>query len=180
MSVALLPYVIPLSFGVLLSIITAYYVWRRSGSEGIVSIIILLASAEWLFGYIMEIVTQTLAVKIFWNQVQYVGSSILISGLIILALQSTGYDRWITKRNIFLWNIIPATGLVFIFTNAWHGLFWPYHGLEVHHGIMWLTHPHGSVYYIFILYVYLVILSVSVLLLRTIFHKLFRYLMKML
>ncbi len=175
MFIKLLPYIVPLSAAALVALFTAYYIWRRGGSETIVSVIILLSSAEWLFSYIMEIATVRLAVKVFWNQVQYVGSLVLLSGLLILSLQSMGYDRWITKRNIILWNIIPVSGLIFIFTNAWHGLVWPYHELITRRGIDWLDHPHGPAYNIYILYVYLVIVSISVLLIRTIFRRQSRY-----
>ena len=88
-----LPYILPLGMTVLGSLTTAYYIWRRGGSEAIVSIIILLAGAEWVFAYILEIIPGSLPVKVFWNQMQYIGGSIMVTGLFILALQSTGYDK---------------------------------------------------------------------------------------
>ena len=171
----LIPYLIPLSITVLLSLIMAYYIWRRGGSEALVSIIILLAGAEWTFTYIMEIVSRSIAVKVFWNQMQYIGGTLLISGLLILSLQSIGYDRWITRRNMIFANFIPVIGLGFAFTNKWHGLFWPDHYLVARRGVLWLEHPHGFVYWIYTGYAQLVMLFVIFLLIWAIFRLSRRY-----
>lgn len=169
MSMNLLLYVIPLSLTVVWALITTYYIWRRGGAEAIISIIILLAGASWVFAYIMEIVMPILEVKVFWNQMQYIGSSILIPGLLILSLQSIGYDRWVTRRNILLVIIVPVISLGFIFTNQWHGLFWPSHTMISYRGILWLDHPHGPVYYIYVYYSYVIVVGTGFLLLYTIF-----------
>jgi len=88
-----------------------------------------------------------------------------------MAVQSSGKEKWLTRRNISLFNIIPVISLIFIFTNEWHGLIWPSQELITINNVVWLNHPHGAVYYIYVNYIRLITISVALILFRTLFKR---------
>ncbi|MCB9421392.1 MAG: PAS domain-containing protein [Ardenticatenaceae bacterium] len=165
------PYAIPVLLGAFVSVLTAVFVWRRGGSQVIISLVILLSAVEWLSAYALELLLVSLKAKIFWNQMQYIGGTILASGMLVLALQSMGKKRWLTWRNLFWVNLIPIIGLLFIFTNKFHSLVWPEHFLITEDGYIWLDHPHGIVYWIYVAYIQLLILVTILLMVWTVFQS---------
>lgn len=152
------PYAIPVIIGAFLSVVTALFVWRRGGPQTTISLVILLSAVEWLLAYALELSLAGMAAKVFWNKMQYVGGTILATGLLVLALQAVGNEKWVTRRNIILINIVPIICLIFVFTNEYHGLVWPEHYLIQKNGYIWLDHPHGIVYWLYVTYLQLLVL----------------------
>ena len=145
------------------------FIWRHmSGSSVKISMLLLGASAGWVFFYMLEIAFVDLAPKVLVNKIQYIFSTIMISGLMMLTIQSAGLEKILSRRNIALYNMVPAICVLLALTNQWHGLFWPYHELETINGTVWVTHPHGAAYDTYIAYIFVSVLVMCAILIRTI------------
>ncbi len=152
------------------SIVMGWLFWRRLHTRAaFTAFILFLAGALWMSSYAGELLLPGLELKVFANKIQYLGIAILLSGLVVFVLQVLNYTRWLTRRNIILLTSVYVVLLILIFTNEYHGLMWRYHYLERHPtGAMLLHHPHGIVYWIFVLYGQLMMLIATVLIIRAI------------
>lgn len=171
------PYTIPFLLASVALLGMAFYIWRRmSGSSVNISILLLLAGAGWVFAYMLEIAFVDINPKILANKIQYIWSIIMVNGLMILTIQASGLEKWLNRRNLILFNIVPGICIALALVNEWHGLFWPYHELETFNNTIWLTHPHGPAYNTYIVYIMFAVFIMCILLANTIFrpHTLFR------
>ena len=151
------------------SIIMGLLFWQRLRTRAAFTAFILFsAGALWMSSYAGELLLPGLQLKVLANKIQYLGIAILLAGLVVFVLQVLNETRWLTRRNIILLSSVYAVLLVFIFTNEYHGLMWPYHYLEHEpNGVVLLHHPHGIVYWIFVLYGELMMVIATTLIIRT-------------
>lgn len=63
-----------------------------------------------------------LPTKLFWANVQYIFYNVIPVTWLVLALQYTGKDRWLTRRRLFWLLIIPVLTIIVAWTNQYHGL----------------------------------------------------------
>ncbi|KAA3660954.1 MAG: PAS domain S-box protein [Chloroflexi bacterium] len=171
------PYTIPFFLAAVASLGMTIYIWRRMGGSSVkISMLLLLAGAGWVFSYMLEIAFIDINAKILANKIQYVWGTVLVNALMVLTIQASGLDKWLTRRNIILFNLVPGICVMLALVNEWHGLFWPYHELVTIKGTLWLTHPHGLAYNIYVNYILLAVLFMCVLLSGIIIrpHNLYR------
>ena len=172
------PYLIPLLIAGLLSLALAMYGWQRRFIPGATAFIVLmLALAEWSLGYIMEIVSPDLSAKIFWGQVQYLGIVIVPLAWLVFALQYTGWQNWLTRRNLMLLAVIPAITLLLIWTNQAHGLMWSQVSLDTSSPLPAMQVSYGPWFWCHLVYSYLLLLLGTLLLIRMVitFPDLYRW-----
>jgi len=120
------PYILPLVISSIISGVVAIYVWRRraTASGAMAFVMLALASAEWSFGYALEIAGADLPTKIFWGKSQYIGIiTVPLAWVIFTYLHST-QGTWMTRRNVTLLSIVPFITLILAFTTELHGLIW--------------------------------------------------------
>ena len=111
------PYVLPLFIASLVSFSLAFYAWRRRPASGAAVFAWLsLSVAIWSLGYALEIGSISLASKVFWAKVQYLGIAALPLLWAIFALQYTNHGRWLTRRNLLLLATILVGNLPFTAT----------------------------------------------------------------
>ena len=171
------PYTIPFLLASVASLGLTVYIWRRmSGSSVKISMLLLLAGAGWVFFYMLEIAFVDINAKIWANKIQYIWGTVLVNALMVLTIQASGLHKWLSRRNIIFFNIVPGICVLLALVNEWHGLFWPYHELVTVKGTTWLTHPHGLAYNIYVNYVLLAIIFMCILLANIIIrpHNLYR------
>lgn len=99
-----------------------YYRRRKSGVTAYVALVI--AITFYTFGYLMEILSGSLAGVLFWLRVEYLGVSFFAALWLVMVLQYTGYDRWLTKPALVAVFIVPVITLGLHYTNAAHHLFY--------------------------------------------------------
>src|SRR5689334_18001625 len=99
--------------------------WRRRTAVGALPLMMLMiALGVWLLSYALEIASPGLSTKVFWNQVRYFGYVTAPLASLALALQYTGYERWLAWRNLLLAAIVPLVVVLLVWTNPLHGLIW--------------------------------------------------------
>jgi hypothetical protein len=82
----------------------------------------MLATAQWNLTKALEISTPLASDKLFWINLQYIGSSLVPVIFLALALAYHSQRKWLTRPYLPLF-IIPAATLFFAWTNI-GGLFW--------------------------------------------------------
>jgi two-component system, OmpR family, phosphate regulon sensor histidine kinase PhoR len=121
----LTPYVLVLGMATALSLyIAAQGLRYRDRPGGMPLFGLMLAVASWSFLYILEASSTTIALKVRWSQLAYIGTLAAGPLYLRLALDVTQQSRrW---RGALLWLVwsIPAISLLLVFTNGAHGLIW--------------------------------------------------------
>lgn len=112
----------PLISGVL-SLGIGFYLLRRRDLRGALPLIVLFfASAEWSFGYLLELACLDLESKILWDNVQFLGYSItgpVIFGFVLV------YTERVRRIRVWAWVgllAVPGTTNALVWTDAFHGL----------------------------------------------------------
>jgi PAS domain-containing protein len=119
------PYTIPLTVAAAISVISAFYIWRRRHTPSSrTGVLLLLAAADWIMGYALELASVDLPAKFFWDKLQFIGICIIPTAWLVYTLQYTGREKWLKRRTIALLSIVPLIFLLLIFTNEAHGLIW--------------------------------------------------------
>jgi PAS domain S-box-containing protein len=162
------PYVLPLLATVLIAAFLAVYSWRKRPAPGATPFfIMMLAVAEWTFGYALELSSADLASIVFWAKVEYLGIVIGPVAALVLALEYTGHESWLTFRGRVLLLVVPIITVALVWTNELHGLIWskvqidrstPIALLDVEYGLWFIMHTAYS-YLVMIFGILLVILA---------------------
>jgi len=117
------PYTIPLIVAVAISATSAFYIWRRRHTPSSrTGVLLLLAAADWMMGYALELASVGLSAKFFWAKVKFLGVCIIPTAWLVYILQYTGREKWLKRRIIALLSVVPLITLLLVFTNEAHGL----------------------------------------------------------
>jgi signal transduction histidine kinase len=99
---------------------------RRRHAPGRRSFVkLLLAIALWSLGSAAHAVTDSLAAKIVWSQVQYIGIATVPPLWLMFAFEYGGSTWTQRRRNLALLWVVPALTMAVAFTNDWHHALWP-------------------------------------------------------
>ena len=161
------PYVLPSIIAATVSVVLAFFVWRRRPAPGATPAALLtLAVAEWLLGYAFELGSADLPSKLFWGKVAYLGVVTIPVAWLAFVLQYTGREKWLTRRNVALLAIEPLVTLLLVWTNEFHGLFYRHARLDTSGPFSVLGFTYGVWFWVDIAYSYLSILLGTLLLLQ--------------
>jgi PAS domain S-box-containing protein len=120
-----IPYVLALVATAVVSAVLAFYVWRRRPAPGATALALLMLAVAWYsLGYSLEFASTDLSTKIFWAKVQSLGILTVSTAWLVFALQYTGREKWLTRRNLILLMIVPSVMLLLVWTNEVHSLVW--------------------------------------------------------
>ncbi len=166
------PYVLPLLIAAATSVALAFLAWRRRPAPGARPLVwLMLAVAEWSLGYALELGSAGLPAKVFWAKVEYVGIVAVPVAWSVLALQYTGREKWLARRNLILLAIVPLVTLLLAWTNEAHGLIWSDTRLDTSGSFSVLDLTYGAWFWVNMAYSYLLILLGSFLFLQEVLHS---------
>ena len=154
-------YSLILIFNAALSLLLAFFAWRRKVRGSKTLALLMLAIAEWSLSGALEAAAIQEATKVFWSQVSYVGIHSLPVFYLILAWQYNQRDQLLTKKIIIpLW-IIPVITMALVATNAKHHLIWSdFHWDPTYSWI--LIYEYGPAFWTGTLYVYALVLIATI------------------
>jgi len=161
------------AFGILLltgaaiSVVLSISAWRRRSTPGVAPFAFLtLAVAEWLIGYAFEVMSEALSTKIFWAGLKYLGIVTVPITWLLFAIQYTGRERWLTRRQLILLCIEPTFTILMVLTNKFHGLMWSDIKLQTIGLFSLRVTTHGAWFWLHTTYSYLLMLIGTILLIR--------------
>ncbi|MBW2619014.1 MAG: diguanylate cyclase [Deltaproteobacteria bacterium] len=141
----------------------AYYFGRRHrilGAKALMAAVI--AGGFWALTNACQVASPDLPAKIFWAKVQYFGITTLPLAMFVFALQYSGRERWITRRNIGLLLIVPVVSLILVWTNSAHHLIWTRHWLDLSGPFPVEALTHGAWFWVWAAYAYLQLLLATI------------------
>ena len=153
-------------------------VWRHRQSPGIRTYFyITLAQMSWILGYALELTSPSLAGKLFWDDLQFIGSMFIPLLLMIFAFEYTGQGKELSRRTRMALTAVPVLFLVLLYTNAFHGLVrTPTARIVPGEPFDALIYNFTPLMWVSFIYSYLTYLAGTVLFIRNLFrqHRLFR------
>jgi diguanylate cyclase (GGDEF)-like protein/PAS domain S-box-containing protein len=161
------PYVLALVIAAVVSVALAILAWpQRQAPIARPFAGLVLAGGGWALGYALELSCADLPTMLFWVKVYYLGIVLVPMMWLILALQYTGQDRWLTRRRLSLLAIMPLVTLLLIWTNDLHGLFWRDVGWDTSGPLPMLGWTYGIWFWVYAVYSNLVLLFGTLLILQ--------------
>jgi signal transduction histidine kinase len=134
------------------TVVVAVLVWQRRAIIAARYLgLALFALAEWSLAASMEALLPSLAQKILWSKILYIGSTFASLLILLFVLDYVGLGHWITRRLRLALAVVPCTVLIFTWTNELHGLVWPSVALDSAVGIG-AVYAHGPVYWFNMVY----------------------------
>jgi PAS domain S-box-containing protein len=152
-------YILPLLATALIAAFLAIYAWRRRPAPGAMPFfVMMLAVAEWTFGYALELSSADLDSIVFWAKVEYLGIVAGPVAALVLALEYTGNENWLTQRGRVLLAVVPILTVVLVWTNELHHLIWRTIQVDRSTGVALLDVDYGNWFIIHAAYSYLVMI----------------------
>ena len=124
--------------------------------------------AIWAFTYACEFSTKILETKIFWSQLSYLGIAFLPVNYFCFTQAFSQKHKFASLKKYLQLSIIPIITIVLVLTNQWHHWVWTNISLTENSNIMY--YEHGSWFWIFYGYAFLLILLGLINLFRAYFH----------
>jgi PAS domain S-box-containing protein len=117
------PYVFPVAASAIISAALARTAWNRRHAPGAIAFcLLMLAVAEYSFGYSFELAHSDLPTVLFWDNLEWLGATLAPLLWLIFVLQYTGRGRWLKPRTIALLAIVPLVTILLVWTNQYHHL----------------------------------------------------------
>ncbi|HBY98105.1 MAG TPA: hypothetical protein DEP84_29880 [Chloroflexi bacterium] len=117
-----IPYIWLLLVSAAVTAVLGVYAWRHRTVPGAAPFsVLMLAVVAWTLANALEMAGTDLSTKLFWANVQYLSYVPVSTAWLALALQYTGRDEWLTRRNLALLLIVPILIAVLAWTNDLHG-----------------------------------------------------------
>jgi PAS domain S-box-containing protein len=170
------PYSYLLLVAAAISAALVFFAWRRRGTSGAEALTLLMAGVcVWALGYAFELSGSGLPTKIFWAKVEYLGIVTVPLAWLAFALQYTGREGLLTRRNLALLATVPLVTLLLTWTNEAHYLVWSSTGLDVSETFPALEVGHGTWFWVHWSYAYLLLLLGTVMLVSMLVRSLHLY-----
>jgi len=109
----------------LISFFGAFLAWQRRKVKGALEIVwLMIASGTGAFWLIFETAAPTMAEKIFWSKMEFLGGISVPVLYFLFVLRFTGKEKFLSKKHIFSYFVIPIITFVLMLTNESHNLIW--------------------------------------------------------
>ncbi len=169
-------YILALLSSAMVAGLAAVYAWRRRSVRGAWPLSgLMLAVVVWCLAYALELSSQALDMQVFWAKTQYFGIVCVALLFLIMIIQYTGRESWLTRPRVAALLAVPLMSLGLVWTNEWHGLIWRQVGQVRGLAVPVLELQHGPFFWILIAYSYLLLLFACMLLGRMFLRSSFLY-----
>ena len=134
----------------------ALLAWRERPEPGATPLAAMLAGQVWwsVF-FVFELRAPTLARKVFYSNVQWVGVVVIPVAWLLFALEYTGRDRYLRRRYVALLSVVPAVTVLLALTGDPYGLLYIETSLVSEEGTAALRRVGGPWFWVATGYTYL-------------------------
>ncbi len=163
------PYLFPLLVSALVSCAVAIYAWtRRNHTPSAIALACLaIATAEWAFGYALEIAGADLSTKFFWGKLQYLGIATVPFFWLIFAYIHANPSNRLSLKWIWLLGILPFITIVLGVAMEFHDLLWVTYTVAWRQDLSALQIVHGPWFWVTITYSYIYLVAGTFIILRS-------------
>ena len=150
-------YLIPWFISVALTFSMGVYATRRRGHFAAIPFIAMCFLATlWAFGYIFELGSTSLDIKLLAVKIEYIGIIGVPLSWTAFALAYSGHGHWLTKRNIALASVFPLLTLLVVWTAKSHHWFFTEISTIVDQasGLLLIWNPPGWWFWLHAIYIY--------------------------
>ena len=127
-----------------ITIALSHYAWRHRQIRGGQAFFwLMLAVSEWVLTYALELASVTLAGKLLWAKLQYLGIAITPVAWFALARSYAQPNSSLRRRTLALLLLMPSITIALAASNDWHGLIWRSARLVDEGGMLMLELDHG-------------------------------------
>lgn len=156
------PYTLPTLVSGLIAAATAVAVYRkRPRPTASLEFVVVAVAVMWMsFAYCGELTASSLDAKLAWLRVRYVGICAMPLACMALALRWSGRDRWLTRRRLVLYAVVPVISLLLGVSNGWHHLMGTPSVLVPRDGFVMRQAEAGPAFWVFVVHAYLCLLVV--------------------
>lgn len=169
-------YIVPILSATAIGTGLAIYSWKKRPAPGAAPMSALAtAIAFWSLFYALELTSTTLTLKPFFAKIQYLGIVTVPVAWLCLALEYTGLGHWVTRRNVTLLSLLPASTIIILWVEPI--LLWPENRVARGGPLDFFAPTHGPWFWVNSGYVYLLLILGSVTLVVASFrsHALYRW-----
>ncbi|HRV44840.1 MAG TPA: histidine kinase N-terminal 7TM domain-containing protein, partial [Smithellaceae bacterium] len=125
----------------------AAYAWRHRSTPGTgIVFCLMLGTTIAVFAYGMELLSSTLANKLAWVRIRYVGTALIYPMYLLLALWHTNRQKWLSALRIALLFVLPVFSVIGMLTNSLHHLHYTRIGLNTSGPFPMLAKTFGPLY----------------------------------
>ncbi len=155
----------------LVAMLTAGYLLRRDRSTASRSLVAFnLAVAIWTGGNAFQVAATTLPGKLLWVNVQYVGIALLTASILAFAVNISGTDDRVGRREFGLLSVPLVVLVLLSWTNGFHGLVRASVSLATVDGVVVLERTFGIAFWLGWVYTNLLNLVATALVLRSVVY----------
>lgn len=146
-------------------------VWTVRHTEGAVELFLCsLSCGIWALGYGLEIITPTLAEKLFWAKFQYLGIATVPVWVVLFILRYSGRAARLHNRHAAALLALPALSILFTYTNELHHMVWTSIAGQPGWMMAPLTLGHGWWFWVVVAYSYILLVIGTALLVQQAFR----------
>jgi len=126
MSYAYSAFSLPLLLTSVLCGALALYVWRFRAEQrgGMAYVRLMVVVGAWTLAYAIEILGADVATKELWESVIISCIALVAPLWLLLAVEHTAREHWLSRRNTFLVFLPAAVTILMVVTNSLHHLVW--------------------------------------------------------
>jgi diguanylate cyclase (GGDEF)-like protein/PAS domain S-box-containing protein len=138
----------------------AVYLWKRRNQRGTVALIfILIGAGIWCFLYSMEVFTYHIPLIKTMAKLEYFSITTIPVLWFLFAIAYTNQDKWLKRKFIPYFFIIPGILVAFVLTNDWHGLVWTNIYINSSVTPAEIIYQHGLVFWLLVVHDYVLMLA---------------------
>jgi signal transduction histidine kinase len=149
-----------------LCVALAAYAWGRRDAPGAVPLTgLLLGMAAWAGFYGLGLLTDSLALRVLWLRLNWLGSGFVPLFWLLFAAEYAGREEWLTPWRVGGLAAVPVATAVLAWTTPFHDLMWRNMTIEDLGAVTIIRYDTGLWYTVFDAYTYLLIGAATVVLL---------------
>ncbi len=149
------PFILPIAASACITAVLAIISWRNRNFGVSRPFTLLMAAATlWTLGSIGQLISADLLANYIFTIIEYPGIVTVPVAWFFIVLHYTGGDRYLTRKTIPLFFIIPAITILLVLTNPLHHLYYTGFTSVVDNGLVIWAFLHGPLFWIHVSYSY--------------------------
>lgn len=165
-------YAILLLISTSITLYLSFYSWnKRLNPNAYFFSLVMVAVSIWSICEAFQMASVSIATKILWSQLSYVGIVFIGPFFLLFTMSYTDNKKYLNKKFAALLSIIPIFILILVATNSQYGLIWPTITPTSNQPGAILIYGRGIGFYLNIVYVYILLITGVLLLLQSIIRN---------